>query len=199
MQVDFPEQLSSGKWRGGFGQGSAQNRAGPFRACGLTVEKESEFMSTKKTASSTRAKARNSAKPDRNSKGGTTAKARASSKPSTSLKSGTGSEWHTNPVAKSGSSPKPGKMEKAIRKSVKDISATIESMAPPGSPERIAAGVAAVTGGALLAGATLGAGPAALAGAAGYLAYKGLTAPDTKESGASSGSRKRSTTSKRKT
>ena len=163
-------------------------------------------MSTKKTASSTRAKARNSAKPDRNSKGDTTAKARASSKPSTSLKSGTGSEWHTSPVAKTGSRPKPGKMpkqldkmQKSIRKNVKDISAAIESMVPPGSPERIAAGVAAVTGGALLAGATLGAGPAALAGAAGYLAYKGLTAPDTKESGASSGSRKRSTNSKRKT
>jgi hypothetical protein len=37
---------------------------------------------------------------------------------------------------------------------------------------------------ALIAGATLGAGPAALAGAAGYLAYKGLSGPENKKKGA---------------
>ena len=144
-------------------------------------------MSTKKTAIST------GAKPGRNSKGGTSAKARTSPKPPTSLKQGTGSKGRTSPVAKTGSRPKPGKIEKAIRKNVKGISATIESMAPPGSAERVAAGVAAVAGGALLAGATLGAGPAALAGAAGYLAYKGLSGPETKKSGAGSATRKRKT------
>jgi hypothetical protein len=72
-------------------------------------------------------------------------------------------------------------METAIRKNMKDISVKIESMAPAGSPERVAAGVAAVAGGALLAGATLGAGPVALAGAAGYLAYQGLKSPETKK------------------
>jgi hypothetical protein len=80
---------------------------------------------------------------------------------------------------------KSGKMD-VVRKNVKDISATIGSMVPPGSPER----VAAVAGGALLAGATLGAGPAALAGAAGYLAYKGLGGPKRKKSGAGSAAHK---------
>jgi len=38
----------------------------------------------------------------------------------------------------------------------------------------MAAGVAAAAGGGLLAAAAVGVGPAALAGAAGYLAYRGL-------------------------
>jgi hypothetical protein len=158
----------------------------------LTVEKESEFMSTKKRASST------SAKLGRNSKGGTSTKARTSPKSPPSLKQGSGLKGHTIPVAKAGSSPKPGKVENAIRRNIKGISATVGSMAPPGSPERVAAGVAAVAGGALIAGATLGAGPAALAGAAGYLAYKGLSGPETKKGKTGSATHKRSNTRKPK-
>ena len=124
-----------------------------------------------------------SEKPARNSKGVTSAKARASSKRATRLKS--------SAIPKTGTSQKSGKIETAIRNNVKDISATLGSMAPPGSPERMAAGVAAVAGGALIAGATLGAGPAALAGAAGYLAYKGLSGPGKKRREAGSATRKR--------
>jgi hypothetical protein len=109
------------------------------------------------------------------------------------LKPGTDSKRGTSAVAKTGTSPKSGKMEKVIRKSVKDIAATIGSMGPPGSPERVAAGVATVAAAALIAGATLGAGPAALAGAAGYLAYKGLSGPEKKKKGAGSATPKRAT------
>ena len=140
-------------------------------------------MSTKKKAPSASAKARTSVKPGRNSKGVTSAKASTRSKSPASVK--------PSAVAKSGASRKPGKMETAIRKNVRDISATLGSMAPPGSPERVVAGVAAVAGGALIAGATLGAGPAALAGAAGYLAYKGLSGSKKKKSDAGSATRKR--------
>ena len=55
---------------------------------------------------------------------------------------------------------------------VDDVSATVESLLPSGSPQRAAAGIAAAAGGALLAAAMLGVGPAALAGAAGYLVYR---------------------------
>jgi hypothetical protein len=71
-------------------------------------------------------------------------------------------------------SEKSGKMEKAARKNVKDGS-TVESLLPTGSRERAAVGIAAAAGGLLLASATLGVGPAALAGAAGYLAYRGMS------------------------
>jgi len=47
----------------------------------------------------------------------------------------------------------------------------IKSYLPSGSPQRTAAGITAAVGGALLAAAVFGAGPAALAGAAGYLVY----------------------------
>jgi len=43
---------------------------------------------------------------------------------------------------------------------------------PAGSPQRTTAEIAAAAGGALLAAAILGVGPAALAGAAGYLVYR---------------------------
>jgi hypothetical protein len=72
-------------------------------------------------------------------------------------------------------SEKLGNMEKAARKIGRDGSATIESLLPPGSRERFAVGIVAAAGGALLAAATLGVGPAALAGAAGYLAYRGMS------------------------
>jgi hypothetical protein len=55
---------------------------------------------------------------------------------------------------------------------VDEVSARVESLLPSGSPQRAAAGIAAAAGGALLAAAILGVGPAALAGAAGYLVYR---------------------------
>ena len=57
-------------------------------------------------------------------------------------------------------------------KSAKDAFATIESYLPSGSKQRATAGIAAAAGGALLAAVVLGVGPAALAGAAGYLVYR---------------------------
>jgi len=48
----------------------------------------------------------------------------------------------------------------------------IESYLPAGSPQRTTAEIVAGAGGALIAAAVLGVGPAALAGAAGYLVYR---------------------------
>jgi hypothetical protein len=67
---------------------------------------------------------------------------------------------------------KSGNMHKATSKNGTDISARVESLLPAGSPRRAAVGVAAAAGGALLAAAALGVGPAALAGAVGYLVYR---------------------------
>jgi hypothetical protein len=67
---------------------------------------------------------------------------------------------------------KSGNMHEAASKKVEDVSAKVESLLPTGSPQRAAAGIAAAAGGALLAAAMLGVGPAALAGAAGYLVYR---------------------------
>jgi len=143
-------------------------------------------MSTKKRAIGAKVKQRNSAKAG-DSKRGSNAKKSTASKPPANLKPATPArKWGTSASQKTGSRAKSGKMD-VIRKNVKDISATIGSMVPRGSPEQ----VAAVAGGALLAGATLGAGPAALAGAAGYLAYKGLSGSKKKRSGAGSATRKR--------
>src|ERR1019366_10320956 len=72
-------------------------------------------------------------------------------------------------------SEKSGNTGKAARKNRKAGSATVESLLPDGSRERVAFGIAAAAGGALLACATLGVGPTALAGAAGYLAYRGMS------------------------
>jgi hypothetical protein len=69
-------------------------------------------------------------------------------------------------------STKPGNPHKAASNSRKDAFATVESLLPAGSRERTAAGIAAAAGGALLAAVLLGVGPAALAGAAGYLVYR---------------------------
>jgi hypothetical protein len=60
---------------------------------------------------------------------------------------------------------------------------TVDDVLPPGSWERVAAGVVAAAGGGLLAAAAVGVGPAALAAAAGYLAFRGLNA-DRKHAGA---------------
>jgi hypothetical protein len=67
---------------------------------------------------------------------------------------------------------KPGNTHRAATRSGKDAFATVESYLPTGSPERATAGIVAAAGGALLAAAVLGVGPAALAGAAGYLVYR---------------------------
>lgn len=49
------------------------------------------------------------------------------------------------------------------------------------STTKLAVGIAAAGGAGLLAAAWLGAGPAAIAGAAGYLAYRGLTGKNTQQ------------------
>jgi len=53
--------------------------------------------------------------------------------------------------------------------------ATIEYFLPTGSPQRTVVGVTAAAGGALIAAALFGFAPAALAGAAGYLAYREIS------------------------
>lgn len=60
----------------------------------------------------------------------------------------------------------------AIAKVEKDGLAMVATYLPEGSTERKVAGVTAAAVGALLAAAVLGVGPAALAGAAGYLVYQ---------------------------
>ena len=57
-------------------------------------------------------------------------------------------------------------------KAASDGFAIVGSFLPTGSPQRAAVGIAAAAGGALAAVAMLGLGPAALAGAAGYLVYR---------------------------
>jgi hypothetical protein len=69
-------------------------------------------------------------------------------------------------------SAKSGNRRKAVSKKAKDGSARVKFLLPPGSPQRAAADIAAAAGGALLAAATFGVGAAALAWAAGYLAYR---------------------------
>ena len=68
-------------------------------------------------------------------------------------------------------STKPGNLHKTASSTRKDTLAAVESLLPAGSQERAAAGIAAAAGGALLAAVLLGVGPAALAGAAGYVVY----------------------------
>jgi len=59
----------------------------------------------------------------------------------------------------------------AMPKVETDGLAMMESYLPEGSPQRKVAGVTAAALGALLAAAVFGVGPAALAGAAGYMVY----------------------------
>jgi hypothetical protein len=56
-----------------------------------------------------------------------------------------------------------------------DLTETVEAALPEGSWQRLTAGVVAAAGGGLIAAAVVGVGPAALAGAAGYLAYRKMT------------------------
>jgi hypothetical protein len=62
---------------------------------------------------------------------------------------------------------------KANQTSAKRIENT-ESILPDGSWQRLTVGVAAAAGGGLIVASLVGVGPAAIAGAAGYLAYQGL-------------------------
>jgi hypothetical protein len=65
-----------------------------------------------------------------------------------------------------------GRRRTAANKTATDAFSTLESYLPAGSKQRSAAKIAAAAGGALLAAAVLGVGPAALAGVAGYLVYR---------------------------
>ena len=64
-----------------------------------------------------------------------------------------------------------GKIEYAEQK----VEASFDTLLPVGSWRRLAAGVAAAAGAGLFAAAWIGAGPAAIAGTAGYLAYRKLS------------------------
>ena len=65
-------------------------------------------------------------------------------------------------------------MQRAVRPKERDGGVLLDELLPAGSWQRVAAGVVVAAGGGLLAAAMLGVGPAALAGTAGYLAYRGL-------------------------
>jgi len=66
--------------------------------------------------------------------------------------------------------PTSGHLHKAVAHGKEGF--TIESWLPAGTPQRTTAEIATAAGGALIAAALLGVGPAALAGAAGYLVYR---------------------------
>ena len=76
-----------------------------------------------------------------------------------------------------------GKSTKMATRSKADKSASTlaETYIPEGSWQRVTSGVVAAAAGGLIAAAVLGVGPAALAGTAGYLAYKGLNSKTPKE------------------
>jgi len=74
-----------------------------------------------------------------------------------------------------GHSEKSASARKQVHKFNKESFATAEALLPTGSWQRVAVGVAAAAGGGLIAAAMVGVGPAAIAGAAGYLAYRGLS------------------------
>lgn len=61
-----------------------------------------------------------------------------------------------------------------VGKSAGEHGIHLDSLLAEGSWQRVAVGVGAAAGGGLLAAALVGVGPAALAGTAGYLAYRGL-------------------------
>lgn len=63
--------------------------------------------------------------------------------------------------------------EKAKKESSRE-GVRLDTLLTEGSWQRIALGVTAAAGGGLLAAALLGVGPAALAGTAGYLTYRGM-------------------------
>lgn len=75
---------------------------------------------------------------------------------------------------KRGGAPKVAAKGEKLRKEAEGLRIHFASLFGEGSWERVAMGVGAAAGGGLLAAALVGVGPAALAGAAGYLAYRGL-------------------------
>lgn len=75
-------------------------------------------------------------------------------------------------MVKKKKSAKAGHVHLTASKTVKEGIETVENLMPRGSPQRIAASVGAAAVGALVAAAWLGVGPVALAGVAGYLAYR---------------------------
>lgn len=70
--------------------------------------------------------------------------------------------------------PANGKIDDAAKKVEEKVEVTVEALLPKGSLRRLAAGVAAAAVGGLWVAAWVGAGPAAIAGTAGYLAYRKL-------------------------
>jgi hypothetical protein len=70
---------------------------------------------------------------------------------------------------KNPASARPGKPQ---IKDAKHLLSVVEAYLPEGSRQRAVVKIAAAAGGALIAAAVLGVGPAALAGAAGYLVYR---------------------------
>lgn len=67
------------------------------------------------------------------------------------------------------------------RKQAKEGFGIADSLLQPNTWQRTTLGVAAAAGGGLLAVAMLGVGPAAIAGTAGYLAYRGLSGKSAKD------------------
>lgn len=72
-------------------------------------------------------------------------------------------------------SAKPGHARSGVRNSLKEGGAAVEALLPAGSPQRAAVGIAAAAGGALFVAAKFGVRSAALAVAAGYLAYVAIS------------------------
>jgi hypothetical protein len=66
----------------------------------------------------------------------------------------------------------PGIVHKAATRDHKTGITALGTYLPAGSTQRTAAEIAVAAGGALIAAAMLGVGPAALAGTAGYLVYR---------------------------
>jgi hypothetical protein len=82
-----------------------------------------------------------------------------------------------------GPGEKSDSIHRAAHKHAIDPFAKVETMLPEGSWQRTSIGVAAAAGGGLLAAAIVGVGPAALAGAAAYLAYRGLSKEPSRSNG----------------
>lgn len=68
----------------------------------------------------------------------------------------------------------PPRVETSPPTNAKKETPNLDALLPPGSWQRVTLGVVAAAGGGLLAAALLGPAQVALAGAAGYLAYRGL-------------------------
>ena len=66
--------------------------------------------------------------------------------------------------------------QSVTNKTIEEGREIVDFFIPPGSPQRTVAGVGVAAVGALVAAAIFGVGPAALAGVAGYLAYRGAKA-----------------------